>query len=143
MRSGRLFGALALVWIVLPSVLRAQEDRFAAVPKRMEAFDAANRISGAVTLVGQHGKIVHLSAVGLADLADKRPMTTDTMFRIMSMTKPLTATAVMMLQDEGKLSVDDPVEKYIPSFANSMLKDGTPVKGIKIRHLLSHTSGLI
>jgi CubicO group peptidase (beta-lactamase class C family) len=70
-------------------------------------------------------------------------MQPDTLFRIASMTKPITATAVMILVDEGKLSIDDPVEKYIPSFADSKTEAGDPVRGLTIRHLLTHTSGLI
>jgi CubicO group peptidase (beta-lactamase class C family) len=69
-------------------------------------------------------------------------MAADTMFRVASMTKPITATALMILVDEGKLSIDDPVEKYLPAFADAKLADGTPVRGLKIRHLLTHTSGL-
>jgi CubicO group peptidase (beta-lactamase class C family) len=121
---------------------RVPEDRFAAIPKRMEQFVADNRISGAVTLVAQKGEIVHLSAVGKANLAEDKPMNDDSVFRIMSMTKPMTATAVMMLADEGKLSLDDPVEKHIPSFVNAMLRNGTQVRNLTIRRLLTHTSGL-
>jgi CubicO group peptidase (beta-lactamase class C family) len=69
-------------------------------------------------------------------------MSVDTIFRIMSMTKPITATAVMILVDEGKLALDDPVEKHLPAFARAKLKSGEPVRGLTIRHLLTHTSGL-
>ena len=119
------------------------DGEFPEVTERMRQFVEDNVISGAVTLVGHQGRVVHLSAVGLADLEQRRPMSADTMFRIMSMTKPITATAVMILVDEGKLSIDDPVEKYIPAFAEAKLKNGEPVQGLKIRHLLTHTSGLV
>lgn len=125
-----------------PPTTTPQQDRFAPINKRMEEFAASGRIAGSVTLVAQKGEIVHLAAVGLANFEDKKPMTDDAIFRIMSMTKPMTATAVMMLVEEGKLSLDDPVEKYIPSFANSMLRNGTKVSGLTIRRLLTHTSGL-
>src|SRR5688572_191288 len=72
------------------------------------------QVAGAVTLVADKGKVLHLDATGLADIAAKRSMQTDAIFWIASMTKPVTATAVMILESEGKLSVDDPVEKYIP-----------------------------
>jgi CubicO group peptidase (beta-lactamase class C family) len=108
----------------------------------LEQFVADERIAGSVTLVAQNGRIVHLAGVGKAHLADDKPMNEDSIFRIMSMTKPMTATAVMMLVDEGKLSLDDPVEKYIPSFANAMLRNGTKVRNLTIRRLLTHTSGL-
>lgn len=144
MRFCRLLRVLSIMGIVLPTICGAQpkQDRFAAIPKRLQEFIDREELSGLVTLVAQRGQIVHLSAVGMADVAKQRPMTADSMFRIMSMTKPFTATAVMILADEGKLSIDDPVEKYIPSFANSMLRDGTPVRGLTIRRLLTHTSGL-
>ena len=74
--------------------------------------------------------IVHLAAVGKADVETDEPMTTDTIFGVMSMTKPITATALMILVDEGKLSLDDPVEKYIPAFADAKTEDGEPVRGL-------------
>ncbi|HEY4232605.1 MAG TPA: serine hydrolase domain-containing protein, partial [Lacipirellulaceae bacterium] len=77
------------------------------------------------------------------DLEKQTPMTTDTMFGIMSMTKPITATALMILKDEGKLSYDDPVAKYIPAFADAKLTSGEPVQGLTIRRLVTHTSGLV
>ena len=146
MQFGRFPSVLTMLLITLPTVSFAQdqrrEDRFAAIPKRMQEFIDREELSGVVTLVAQRGQIVHLAATGMADVEKQRPLTPDSMFRIMSMTKPFTATAVMMLADEGKLSLDDPVEKYIPSFANSMLRDGTMVKDLTIRRLLTHTSGL-
>src|SRR5579863_8885701 len=82
------------------------------IAPRMREFVEAGQISGAVTLVAHKGKIVHFEAVGEADIAAHRPMTKETLFAVASMTKPITATAVMMLQDEKKLSVDDSVSKY-------------------------------
>ncbi len=122
--------------------LAAEDASFAKIDQRMEQSVAEGEISGAVTLVAHDGKIVHLAAVGGADAEHDTPMETDSIFRIMSMTKPITATAVMILAEEGKLSIDDPVEKYIPEFAGAKLHDGTPVQGLTIRRLLTHTSGL-
>ncbi len=99
------------------------------------------RLSGAVTLVAAPDKTLHLDATGKADLDGDKPMRPDTLFWIASMTKPITATAVLMLQDEGKLSVDDPVEKYLPEFAKLKTAQGEPAR-VTIRHLLTHTSGL-
>jgi CubicO group peptidase (beta-lactamase class C family) len=108
-------------------------------------------LAGAVTLVATKDKILDLSAVGYADVAAKKPMATDALFWIASMSKPITATALMMLVDEGKVNVDDPVEKYLPEFKGQMLaveKDADhlllkkPTHPITVKNVLSHTSGL-
>jgi CubicO group peptidase (beta-lactamase class C family) len=117
-------------------------DVLAQIPKRMQEAVAQQQISGAVTLVGYRGRVIHHEAVGQADVEKQVPMRTDTMFGIASMTKPITATAVMILLDEGKLSLDDPASKYIPAFKDAALRDGRPKQEITIRHLLTHTSGL-
>jgi CubicO group peptidase (beta-lactamase class C family) len=86
-------------------------------------------------------KLLHLESTGLADVATKRPMTPDTLFWIASMTKPITGTAVLMLQDEGKLNVADPVAKYLPEFAALKTPSGKPAN-LTITQILTHTSGL-
>ncbi|MEY3897366.1 MAG: hypothetical protein RLZZ214_2887 [Verrucomicrobiota bacterium] len=106
-----------------------------AIQKAMADFIAAKEISGAVTLVADGTHILHLSADGLADIGNQTPMATDSIFWIASMTKPITATAVMMMQEEGKLSVDDPVSKYLPEFTGDKA-------GITIKQCLTHSSGL-
>ena len=119
--------------------------------------ESGEEIAGVVTLVARKdGKIlgqnVILSenAIGLADIDAGREMRTDDLFWIASMTKPMTATAVMILVDEGKVSLDDPVTKFIPALKNLMVveskEDGRlvltqPVREVTIRHLLSHTAG--
>jgi len=120
---------------------------------RFEKFVADKETAGAVLAVGNaEGQICRIP-VGKADIAGKKPMEHDGLFRIASMTKPITAIAIMMLQDEGKLSVDDPVEKHLPDFKGQMViastdKDaGTvtlkkPKRPIQLRDLLTHTSGL-
>lgn len=121
-------------------VLGAAEDPIAAA---MQTFVDAGEIAGAVTLFAREGRIVRESAVGVADLATGRAMTADTMFSVASMTKPIVATAVMMLRDEGALSLDEPVHRYVPAFASAALHDGgSPNRDITIRDLLTHTSGL-
>lgn len=112
-----------------------------AVHAAMQKCVDDREVAGSVTLVANEHGIVHLDAVGKADIAAGRPMTPDTLFWIASMTKPVTGAAVMMMKDEGKLQVDDLVEKYIPEFANLKTADGEPAK-LTIRHLLTHTSGL-
>jgi CubicO group peptidase (beta-lactamase class C family) len=92
--------------------------------------------------VAHKGKVVHLEAVGEAEIATHRPMTKDTLFAVASMTKPITATAIMILQDEQKLAVDDLVSKYIPQFKDVRLEEGRPNREITIRDVLTHTSGL-
>jgi len=114
-----------------------------AIHERMQKYVDDGQASGIVTLVANREHVLHLDAVGLADVEAKKPMKTDTLFAIASMTKPITATAVMILQEDGKLKLDDPVSKYLPAFAEMKLKSGERAKNaITIRHLLTHTSGL-
>ncbi len=103
--------------------------------------------AGAITLVARHGKVVDFKAVGMADIATSRPMKTDTIVRIYSMTKPITTVAAMILWEENKLRVDDPVSKYIPEIKNLRVyvgpKDETipAQREITIRDLMRHTAG--
>ena len=113
-----------------------------AIAKRMQEFADAKQFSGSVTLVANRGKVVHLEAAGLADIATGQAMTKDSIFAVASMTKPITATALMILQDEGKLSVEDPVAKYLPQFKDVALASGPAETEMTIRHLMTHTSGL-
>lgn len=107
----------------------------------LQPFVDNHTIAGAVTLVADKDKVLSLDTVGYADLAAKKPMQADNLFRIASMTKPVTAAAVLMLQDEGKLSVNDPVAKYLPELANLKTPSGKPAR-LTLRHLLTHTSGM-
>src|SRR4030081_2649571 len=79
---------------------------------------ATGKIPGAIILIQQHGQPVYFENFGVRDVASKRPMTADTIFRLYSMSKPITSVAAMMLVEEGKLRLDDPVSKYIPAFAD-------------------------
>lgn len=121
------------------------------VAASLEPFVTADRLAGAVLLVASPAKIIALEAVGFADLSEKRPMKPDTIFWIASLTKPLTSTALMMLVEDGRLRLDDPVENYIPEFGGQKLlkaDDSNPAiqprpkHSITIRQILSHTSGL-
>ena len=107
----------------------------------MQSAVAAREISGAVTVVVTKDKVVHLETTGLANLARKEPMQPDSLFWIASMTKPVTAVAVLMLQDEGKLNVTDPIAKHIPAFAGLKTPSGQ-LANLTIAQVLTHTSGL-
>lgn len=107
----------------------------------MQEFVSRGEVSGVVTLVATPHRVVHLNAIGRSDLVQGKALRPDTIFWIASMTKPITATAVLMLQDEGKLSVNDPVGKYIPQLAELKTPSGTAAN-LTVRHLLTHTSGL-
>jgi CubicO group peptidase (beta-lactamase class C family) len=113
----------------------------ATISDRLAKHIAANEIAGAVTLVATPDRVIHLDATGKANLNPVETMRTDAIFWIASMSKPILATLLLMLQDEGLLSVDDPVEKFLPEFKGLKTADGKSAK-VTIRHLLTHTSGM-
>lgn len=117
----------------------------------VQPFVDQGLIAGAVLLAATRDRVLALETAGYADLATKKPMPPDSLFWIASMTKPMTGTALMMLVDEGRVNVDDPVEKYLPEFKGQMLiveKDDDhvllkkPRHPILVREILTHTSGL-
>jgi len=113
----------------------------------LKQFVAERKIAGAVAAVARHGKLAYLEAVGVQDLATQAPMTERSLFRIYSMTKPVTAVAVMMLHEAGRFSLSDPVSKYLPEFKDVRViaPDGVsrpPAREITVQDLLLHTSGL-
>lgn len=123
----------------------------ATITAALQPYVDSHALAGAVTLVADKDKILSLEAVGYADVAAKKPMTKDAVFWIASQSKPITATALMLLVDEGKVNVDDPVEKYLPEFKNQWLaveQDKQhvllkkPQHPITVRNILTHTSGL-
>jgi len=135
---------------VQPEKVGLSSERLARIDALVESHIAKGDLAGAVTLVARHGKIAHLGVYGMADREADRPMKEDTIFRIASMTKPITSVAVMMLYEEGKFLLSDPVSKYLPEFAHmTVLPPGTPrgstpvpaKRPITIRHLLTHTAG--
>ena len=116
----------------------------------MAGVVAEGRIAGLTTMIGRHGKIVHFKTYGQADLATQRPMNRDAIFRIYSMTKPIVGVAMMMLFEEGKWQLDDPVTKFIPEFRNLRVMTVNPQGNIIIepakrpptmREVMSHTAG--
>ena len=132
-----------LISLALGSALSVLADppKLPGVGAAMTEMIAKNEVAGAVTVVVSKSKVLHLETTGFADAASKRPMTPDTIFWIASMTKPITGTAILMLQDEGKLNVADPVAKYLPEFANLRTPSGKPAN-LTITQILTHTSGL-
>ena len=119
----------------------AQESKLPGVGAAMQEMVSKNEVAGAVTVVVSKDRVLHLETTGSADVAAKRPMTPDTLFWIASMTKPVTGVAILMLQDEGKLKVSDPVAKYLPGFADLKTPSGKPAN-LTITQILTHTSGL-
>jgi CubicO group peptidase (beta-lactamase class C family) len=131
-------------------------DRLKRIHDVIQAHLDAKDFAGAVTLVMRKGKVVHFEAHGLMDLESGKPMRTDTLFRMASMTKPMTAVSVLMLMEEGKLVLSDPVSKFIPEFKNPKvavwnLPNDSKGAGyhlvpadreITMKDLLTHTSGL-
>lgn len=132
--------------------------RLARIAPRMKQFVDQGTVAGTVTLVERHGEVVHLEATGYQDIEKKKPMRTDTIFEIMSMTKPVTSVAIMILVEEGKVCLYDPVEKYIPEFRGMWMigsrvpetgkpgdKERTlkhPARAVTVYDLLTHTSGM-
>lgn len=147
-RSGMLVYLLVLL---ATSASAAPPDRFTAVPVAVQPFVDRGEIAGAVMLVADKDQLLHLSAIGVSDLATGRQQKTDDIFWIASMTKPIAAVAVALLVDEGKLSWDDPLEKFLPEFRGQWLVQeqtadrrvlGRPAHPITLREVLTHTSGM-
>ena len=115
----------------------------------MQGYVDDGRIAGILTVVARRGKIVHFETVGMRDVENNKPIEADTIFRIHSMSKPITSVAVMMLYEEGHFQLDTPVSDFIPEFKNMQVydEDQTEIldakKEVTIKHLLTHTAGLI
>ncbi len=132
-----------------PEKVGMSSERLNRIKPVMQNYVNENKLPGLITIVARHSKVVHFEKYGLMDV--DKPMQLNTIFRIASMTKPVTSVAVMMLYEEGHFQLDDPVANYIPEFKNvkvfsSQDKNGIHVvdqiKPITIRDLLTHTSGL-
>jgi len=147
--------ALAEGGFDLPAGAHFNPQKLQRVGEYFREQIANGKIPGAILLIRQHGKSVYHEFFGVRDVATGLPMTDDTIFRLHSMTKPITSVAAMMLVDAGKLRLDDPVAKYIPSFANTKVGverkagngeevlDLVPVnRPITIQDLMTHTSGI-
>ncbi|MGA2147947.1 MAG: serine hydrolase domain-containing protein [Bryobacteraceae bacterium] len=153
----------ASVQTAKPEQTGFSSERLARIHEMVQRHIDAYDISGAVTFVARNGKVAHFEAHGLADIEAKKPMSKDSLFWIMSMTKPVVGTAVLMLMEEGKLRLTDPVSRFIPEFKGmkvAVIEDrpagapepapGTPplfytvpaTREITIQDLLTHVSGL-
>src|SRR5262245_49525152 len=129
-----------------------QDDaKLATLRSEFQGYVDRQQTAGTVTLVARKGKVISLEAVGWQDREARSPMKPDSIFQIASMTKPVTAMGIAMLEEEGKLSVEDPVEKHLPEFRGqqviqkkegSTITLGKPSRPITIKDLLTHTSGL-
>ncbi len=120
-------------------------SRLGEIPERMESFIRNGRVAGMVTLVARHGQVVQHRAYGNLTLGESQPMRRDSLFHIASMTKPVTAVAVMTLVEDGRLALTDPVSRHLPAFGGLMLKgepQRQPARAITVRDLLTHTSGM-
>jgi len=139
-----------------PEEVGLSSERLERITSAIQRSVDEGRMAGAVALVARHGKLAYFKAIGMADRDAKRPMRTDSIFRICSMSKPITSVAVMTLYEEGRFLLSDPVSDFIPEFKHMKVldppypQDKTSPPGalvdakrpITIRHLLTHTSGL-
>lgn len=126
-------------------------ERLARLSERMKSFVEKGRTAGMVTLLAHKGKVVQLSALGFQDTESQKPMKEDTIFQIASMTKPITCVGIMILAEDGLLSIADPVEKFLPGFAKLQIREKAegdieeirkPKRKITLRDLMTHTSGM-
>ncbi len=164
-------GVIAAAWLmsgaygVTPFAATAAEDivvaeaesvgmsteRLQRINTFIQEYIDSDQIAGAVTLVARKGQVVHFEAQGWRDAANQVPMTKDDIFVLMSMTKPIVSSALMMLFEEGKFLLDDPIAKWIPEYENHTVRinaDGVraltvpEARPVTVRHVLTHTSGL-
>ena len=130
-----------------PESAGMSSEGLARIGPAMQAYVDDGRLAGVMTMVARRGQVVHWEAAGMRDVAAGDPLETDDIFRIYSMTKPLTSVAVMILVEEGAVALDDPVSKFIPAFTEvTVLNDAgervAPARPMTVEHLLTHTSGL-
>ncbi len=144
-------GPLALTAVASPESVGFDSDQLKHLDDYMAKVVADGRVAGMTTLLARHGKVVELATYGKASLATGQPMGKDEIFRIYSMTKPITGVAMMILYEQGKWRLDDPVTRYVPEFANLKVMTGVgpdgkiTVEDIKrpptMREIMSHTAG--
>lgn len=132
---------------VLEASPETSTNQFAFIAKEVEQHIGEGNLVGAVTWISQGGKVVHCETHGLQDRDRQIPMERDTIFRIYSFTKSITSAAALMLLEEGKYQLDDPVAKYLPEFADQQVYDAdsprAPTRPMTVRDLFLHTSGII
>src|SRR5688572_17294349 len=141
--------------IAKPESVGMSSERLKRLDAKMQEYIDKKLVAGTVTLVARKGKVVHYNALGHSWIEEKKPMEKDNIFVIMSMTKPIVSTALMMLYEEGKFGLNDPVSRWIPEFENihaieEIPSSGSgapatrtvPARAITVRHVLTHTSGV-
>ena len=136
---------------VKPEAVGFSSERLTRLESAMQTAIDQKQLAGGVTMLVRHGKIAEFKAYGMRDLASAKPTEKDTIFRIFSMTKPVTSTAMMILYEEGKWSPEDPISKYIPEFAQLKVFKGVDASGNMVtedpghaptmRELMTHTAG--
>ncbi|MCY3549189.1 MAG: serine hydrolase [Candidatus Poribacteria bacterium] len=135
--------------MAVPEEVGVSAERLERIRPVMQGYVDDGRIAGFLTVVARRGKIVHFETIGMGDIENNKPVEADTIFRIHSMSKPITSVAVMMLYEEGHFQLDTPVSEFIPEFKNmkvynedqNEISDAT--KEVTIKHLLTHTAGII
>ena len=136
-----------------PATVKVSQERLMRIDRMIRQAIDSGWIAGAAGFIARDGKIVYNKAFGLSDIENKKPMEPSTIFRIASQTKAITSTAVMMLFEEGKFLLDDPISKYIPEFkhprvletynaADTTFSTVPANREITIRDLLTHTAGI-
>ena len=134
--------------ITVPEDVGFSAEKLEEIPPTLQSYVDKGQLPGFLTVIARKGKIAHFETIGMRDVENKKPVEPNTIFRIYSMSKPITSVAVMMLYEEGHLKLDDPVEMYIPAFKDMKVfnKDQTethPAKNkMTVQHLLTHTAGL-
>jgi CubicO group peptidase (beta-lactamase class C family) len=131
-----------------PEDVGLSSERLRRIGEAIQRQIQAGQIAGAVTLVARRGRVAHLEAFGHLDVESRKPAGTESLFRIASMSKPVTGVAILMLVEEGKIRLTDPVSRFIPEFKTMQVSaDGVPPvptkREITVRDLLTHTSGLV
>lgn len=137
--------------MAVPESVGMSSDRLKRIDELMQRYIDADLVAGTVTIVARKGRVVHFNNLGLKDVAANEAMTTDTIFRMASMTKPIASAALMMLYEEGLFQLDDPISDWLPEFSDMMVQvDANTVgrgrlepakRSITFQHLLTHTAG--
>ena len=136
---------------VEPGAVGLDADRLGRLDRNLERLRAAGRIPGWQLLISRHGRLAYAAACGWADMEHRRPIMPDTLFRIYSMSKPVTAVAAMILYEQGEIELSDPLRDFIPEFTDMRVYvDGSQLRPvteaatrpITLWHLLTHTAGL-
>lgn len=137
--------------LVKPEEVGLSSPRLARIGEHLQRYVDAGKLAGTLTLVARRGQVTYCEPLGHLELERRRPVTSDTVWRIYSMTKPITSVGLMMLYEQGRLQLDDPVHRFIPSWSDQrvfvsgnhpVFKTAPGERPMTIRDLLSHTSGL-